>query len=127
MPRWLVRLKGERFDIEDLPEFLRSSELKVVEENGAFYLQSSEFDFLTSPDEVRERGRALIKLINGVAKFDRDNYRDVSEDGITKVEDDGRSHHYVFLENAITVRAKVSAHVQAVLNHCWTWLRSTKP
>ncbi|GFO95992.1 hypothetical protein ig2599ANME_0176 [groundwater metagenome] len=114
MPKWLVRLKGERFDLEDFPELLRSPEVRVVEENGSFYLESSEFNSLTSAEEVRERGRALIKLINGVAKFNRDNFLDVSEDGITRVEDDGKRHHYVFLEGAITARAKVSAQVTVI-------------
>ena len=71
MPKWLVRLKGERFDLEDFPKLLRSPEVRVVEENGSFYLESSEFNSLTLAEEVRERGRALIKLINGVSKFNR--------------------------------------------------------
>lgn len=114
MPKWLVRLKGERFNLEDLPELLRSPEVKVVEENGSFYLGSSEFNSLTSAEEVRERGRALIKLINGVAKFNRDNFLDVSEDGITQVEDEGKRHHYVFIEEAITAYEKVSAQVTVI-------------
>ena len=69
MPKWLVRLKGERFDLEDFPKLLRLSEVKVVEEDGLFYLESSEFNSLTSAEEVRERGRVLINLINGVTKF----------------------------------------------------------
>jgi len=34
MPKWLVRRKGERFDLEDFPKLLCSPEVKVVEENG---------------------------------------------------------------------------------------------
>lgn len=52
MAKWLVRFKGERFDLEDLPSLLRSPELNITEENGFYYLQSSEFDSLTSSDEV---------------------------------------------------------------------------
>jgi len=103
MPKWLVRLKGERFDIEDLPKLLRSPEVRVVEENGSFYLESSEFNSLTLAEEVRERGRTLIKLINGVSKFNRNNFLGISEDAITRVEDDGKRHNYVFLEGAITI------------------------
>jgi len=109
MPKWLVRLKGERFDLEDFPKLLRSPEIKVVEENGSFYLESSEFNSLTLAEEVRERGRALIKLINGVSKFNRDNFLGISEDAITRVEDDGKRHHYLFLEGTATIRTKVSA------------------
>ena len=114
MPKWLVRLKGERFDLEDLSKLLRSPEVKVVEENGSFYLWSSEFSSLTSAEEIHERGRALIKLINGVAKLNRDNFLEVSEDSITRVEDDGKRHQYVFIEGAITACAKVSAQATVI-------------
>ena len=114
MPKWLVRLKGERFDLEDFPKLLRSPEVRVVEENGSFYLESSEFNSLTSAEEVRERGRELIKLINGVAKFNRDNFLGISEDAITRVEDDGKRHHYVFLEGTATIRTKVSAQLTVI-------------
>jgi len=114
MPKWLVRLKGERFDLEDFPKLLRSPEVRVVEESGSFYLESSEFNSLTLAEEVSERGRALIKLINGVSKFNRNNFLGISEDGITRVEDDGKRHNYVFLEGAVTIRTKVSAQLTAI-------------
>ena len=114
MPKWLVRLKGERFDLEDFPKLLRSPEVRVVEENGSFYLESSEFNSLTSAEEVRERGRALIKLINGVTKFNRDSFLGISEDAIIRVEDDGKRHGYLFLEEAITIRTKVSGQLTVI-------------
>ena len=114
MPKWLVRLKGERFDLEDFPKLLCSPEVRVVEENGSFYLESSEFNSLTLAEEVRERGRALIKLINGVAKFNRNNFLDISEDGVTRLEDDGKRHSYVFLEGTAKIRTKVSAQLTVI-------------
>ena len=110
MGKWLVRLKGERFDLEDLPTLLHSPELAVIEKNGFYYLRSSEFESLTSPDEVHKQGITLIEILNGVVSLRRDNFRDVSEDGITRVEDDGRPYHYVQFGAATpTMRAKVSA------------------
>lgn len=114
MTKWLIKLKGERFDLEDLLQLLKSSELMIVEEDGVFYLQSSEFDSLTSADEVRERGKALLRLVNSVAKFDRDNYQDVAENGITQVAEDGIRQQYVFVEGIASIRAKVSANVTVV-------------
>ena len=114
MPKWLVRLKGEQFDLEDFPKLLRSPEVRVVEENGSFYLESSEFNSLTLAEEVRERGRALIKLINGVSKFNRNNFLGISEDGITRLEDDGKRHHHVFLEGTAKIRTKVSAQLTVI-------------
>jgi len=90
MPKWLVKLKGEKFDLEDLSSLPRLSELSVIEEDGSYFLQSSEFDSLTSADEGLKRGIELIEILNGAAKLNRDNFHDVAEDGVTHVEDDGR-------------------------------------
>jgi len=109
MPKWLVRLKGEKFDLEDLPGLLTEPSLNVIEEGGSFYLRSSEFDTLSSPEEVREKAQALIKLLNGAAKFHRENFLPVSEDCVTCVSDDGSRTHNVFLEATVSVRAKMSA------------------
>jgi len=114
MPKWLIRLKGERFDLEDFPKLLRLPEVKVVEEDGSFYLESSEFNSLTSAEEVRERGRELIKLINGVTKFNRNNFLGISEDAIIRVEDDGKRHGYLFLESSVKIRTKTKCQLTAI-------------
>jgi len=77
-------------------------------------LESSEFNSLTLAEEVRERERALIKLINGVAKFNRDNFLGISEDAITRLENDGKRHNYLFLEGTATIRTKVSVQLTAI-------------
>jgi len=114
MPKWLVRLKGERSDLEDFPKLLRLSKARVVEEDGSFYLESSKFNSLTSAEEVRERGRELIELINGVAKLNEDNFLGISEDAIIRVEDNGKRHGYLFLESSVKIRTKTRAQLTAI-------------
>lgn len=77
MGKWLVRLKGDKFDLEDLTALFDSPELAVVEENGFYYLQSCKLESLTSADKVREQGVALINILNGVTKLYRDCFSDV--------------------------------------------------
>jgi hypothetical protein len=111
MPNWLVRLKGEKFDLEDFPSLLRSPEYTVIEENGSYYLKSSDFDSLSSADEVRERAIAIIDMLNGAMKLHIHNFRGVFEDGVTLIKEDGSRHHYAYLGGTIAARAKVSATV----------------
>lgn len=111
MPNWLVRLKGEKFDLEDFPSLLRSPEHTVIEENGSYYLKSSDFDSLSSADEVRERAIAIIDMLNGAMKLHIHNFRGVFEDGVTIIKEDGSRHHYVYLGGSIATRVKVSATV----------------
>jgi len=110
MPNWLVRLKGEKFDLEDLPSLLRSPEHTVIEESGSYYLKSSDFDSLSSADEVRELAITIIDRLNGVMKLRMRNFRGVSEDGVTLIEEDGRRHRYVYLGGSFTARSKVRAN-----------------
>lgn len=107
MPKWLVRLKGERFDLEDFPKLFCLPEVRVIEENDSFYLDSSEFTFLTEAEDVREQGRALIKLINGVAKYNRSNFQGISDDVIILEKDDGKRKNYIILEGKAIIRTKV--------------------
>ena len=111
MPNWLVRLKGEKFDLEDLPSLLRSPELTVIEENGSYYLKSSDFDSLSLADEVRECVIAIIEMLNDAVKFQIHNFRGVSEDGVTLIEEDGSRRHYAYLKGSITARSKTSANL----------------
>ena len=96
--------------MEDLPSLLRSREHTVIEENGSYYLKSSDFDSLGSANDVRQRAIAIIKTLNGALKLHTPSFRGVSEDGVTTTEEDGRRHHYVYLEASITLRSKLSAN-----------------
>jgi hypothetical protein len=107
MSKWLVRLKGEQFDLEDFPKLFCLPEVRIIEENGTFYLESSEFKILTKAEDVRERGRAIIKLINGVAKFNRSDFQGISDDVIILEKDDGKRKNYIFLEGKALIRTKV--------------------
>lgn len=111
MPNWLVRLKGEKFDLEDLPSLLRSPEYTIIEENGSYYLKSSDFDTLSSADEVRERAIAIIDMLNEAMNLRIHNFRGVFEDGVTIIKEDGSRHHSVYLGGSIAARVKVSATV----------------
>jgi hypothetical protein len=111
MPEWLVRLEGEKFDLEDLPSLLRSPENTVIEEDGSYYLKSSQFKSLGSADEVRERAIDMIEKLNGAVQLHIPSFRGVSEGGVTMIEEGGRRHHYVYLESSLTLRSKVSANL----------------
>jgi hypothetical protein len=90
---------------------LRSPELTVIEENGSYYLKSSDFDSLSLADEVRECAITIIKMLNDAVKFQIHNFRGVSEDGVTIIKEEGRRRHYAYLRGSITARSKTSANL----------------
>ena len=110
MPTWLVRLEGASFDLEDLPSLLHSPEHTVVEEGGLYYLKSSDFGSLDSADKVRECAIPIIEMINGAMKIHAPDHRGARESGVTLIEDNGRRHHYLYIQSSLTVRSKVTAN-----------------
>jgi hypothetical protein len=70
MPEWSVRLKGHEFDLEELSDHFRSSERNVTkDEDGHYYLRSTDFDSMADDEAVRERALELVELMNRAAKF----------------------------------------------------------
>jgi hypothetical protein len=118
MSKWLVRLKGDRFDLEDFSKQLRSPGVKVVKrKDELFYLESNDFNSLTSPKEVLERGRELIKIINGAVKLKRDNFLGISEDVIIRVEDDGKQEGYIYPEEKFKIIDNYADDSEKIVTH----------
>lgn len=113
MENWLVRLKGEEFDLEILPPLLHSTKLSIIKENNSYYLKSSDFDSLKSADEVRESAIAIIKRLNGTMMLFNHNFHSISEDGVLLVEKNGKRCFHLYLEGSIKMRSRVSANFKA--------------
>ena len=90
---WLVKLDGERSDLVGLPSLLHTSKLTVVEEGDSYYLRSTDFLQLDSPDKVQERAKAIIDVINEVQKLDDTKYLGITEDGVILIDGDGNRQH----------------------------------
>ncbi len=116
MPEWLLILKGHEFDLEDLPSVLNNPELAVIKRDNKYLLRSSDFQAFTSADEVRERGLVLLDLLNGAAKLYFDSYREIAEDGVAQIDDDGKLHRTFFVSVVEEVRAKDRVSVVSILS-----------
>lgn len=110
MTERLVRLKGHQFDLEELTEHFTSDELNVRrDEDGHFYLRSSDFTPMTDSGDVEERGRQLVGYINGAAKLSfGPGYRAVEFDAAARIEEDGQRYHSVGSSITISSRSRVS-------------------
>ena len=116
--QWLVRLKGEVPDLEDLSELFVSEELSVIKERGSFWMRSSRFASLVDNTLVYSRALDLIRLMNGAAKVHYGDFRPVEFDGITRVDDEGNwGTHTHFGSTRVTgggrVRVKTVASPEA--------------
>ena len=110
MTERLVRLKGHQFDLEELAEHFTSDDLNVRrDEDGHYYLRSSDFDQMSDSSAVEERGRELLEYINGTAKLlFGPGYRAVEFDAAARIEEDGKRYHTVGTSITISGRSRVS-------------------
>lgn len=91
---------------------MKLPELAVIEVGGFYYLQSSEFKCLNSAEEVREKSKVLIKLINDSMKLIIDDFHNIEEDGVTPIGNSEKRIHHVFLEARIKLRARAKAKIE---------------
>lgn len=116
MTERLVRVKGHQFDLEELSEHFTSDNLNVrQDEDGHFYLRSSDFDQMSDSDDVEERGRQLVQHINGTAKLlFGPSYRAVGFDAAARIEDDGKRYHTVGSSVTISGRSRISVKATVI-------------
>lgn len=110
MPEWSVRLKGHAFDLEELSDHFRSPERNVrKDEDGHYYLRSTDFDSVADDQAVHERALELVERMNWSAKFHTgDGYRPVELDAVTWRDEDGNRMHTVTSSLQIGGRSRVS-------------------
>jgi hypothetical protein len=112
MRQWLARLRGEKFDLQELPKLFDSADITVTEEDGNYYLKSAKFTNLANAEEVLTVAAEIVDTINDVLFFHLGNFRPAEIDAVTEVHEDGSRHHRVFLKGSVTPRSRVSiAHL----------------
>lgn len=108
MKEWWVRLQGEQFDLQELPLLFSSPEVTVFEEEGEYYLKSTEFNSLADASYVLETATHILELINGAAILHFGNFRPVQASGsVIGIDEDGSRKGFVFVSATLTSRARV--------------------
>jgi len=109
MPRWSVQLNGDKFDLEDFPEWFTNPDLQVVEELDGFYLKSVLFEPLEDAESVRSLAQELLERLIGAAKLFRPNLVPVELGPVVQQRKDGQKRHHILLVSSLTMRSKVSS------------------
>lgn len=108
MARWQVELTGHAFDLEELPGLFTAPDLRVVEQDGRYFLEAEQFEALTESGAVHASALALLPRINGAAKLKHRKFRDVALRGhIREVDEDGMRQHAIATPATVEVRANV--------------------
>lgn len=88
--KWSVELRGERFDLEDLPRWTSGGKVRVISRGGSWFLVSPMLEELQDAGEVRLRAEELLSLVNGMGRVVQSNFRPVSLGNVHRRDSDGR-------------------------------------
>ena len=111
-PGWWARLEGQHFDLEVLAKALGdTSSVRVSEFDGRYYMRMAEFDTMDDSDAVETRACEVLRVVNGAARVEHGNSREVRVDASARVQPNGQIQHFVHLSATVQGRARVSATV----------------
>jgi predicted RNA binding protein YcfA (HicA-like mRNA interferase family) len=105
---WLVKIKGNVADLEEFYRRLQQPALRVVKENGHYYLKSEDFNLLTDDMEVRAHAIALLESINGFMCLKAGYLQPVEiDEEIIRIGEDGT--RWATVGKALTMRFRIKA------------------
>lgn len=116
MAEWLVRLKGQGFELEYLTHN-ELSEWLVFKEKEAYYLKSVTFNSLNDLSKIRYEAKSILEKINGLARLQNAQFQSVEIDSVTKkIDNDGKTNNYISLSGNIIVTSRTGDVKLTVVN-----------
>jgi hypothetical protein len=67
--RWEVEILGDRLDLEELPEWLSSPDLRVHVRNGEYFLSGTELDRFTDAGDAHQFAVEVIEKLNALGQL----------------------------------------------------------
>jgi hypothetical protein len=109
-PGWWARLAGGTFDLEALVGALGDrSPVQIRQFDHRYYLRMAEFDQLTESGDVETRAGEVLRIVNGAARIQYGDNREVRVDAAARVQPSGQIQHFIHLSATIHSRGRVSA------------------
>ena len=107
-----MRLEGEERDLRDLAMHFDGEALEVMEEDGAFWLGSSDFAALADPEGIQQRGRQLVGLAAGALHLEFGRFTPPRVTAAVLVDESGAKKHFVHLSSSIRLHGEINARVE---------------
>lgn len=107
LPGWWARLAGERLDLDALVA-LRVKGIEVRRLDDRYYLRAEAFADVGESSDVVRVAEEIVGVLNGAARVEHGNRREVRIDAATRVHEDGRIENFVNLAATITGRSRLT-------------------
>lgn len=96
---------GNDFDLEEFPQLFTSPDLRVIELEGDYYIEGESLEAFEEIGDVQEAAVRLLLILNGVAKLQIGDFRQIKMGAIIENRRDGSN------------QGTVSSTIDAVINH----------
>lgn len=108
---WYVGIKGDNFDLEDLSKSLNSPEYCITKKGEDYIFKSTHFNSLEKEDDVRNKAKEILSLINGSSWLVIGMREPLEEVRFCRVNDDGKIKCSVVFSDSFRARDKFKAHL----------------
>lgn len=109
----MIELGGDTFDLRELLRLNSLPDLSVVEENERFYLKAAEFNSYSDASHVLNRGIEVLRIINGIAQIEIQNWENVKVIGVAHDETNGTRTQFLFPQ-PFRGRSRMSANATVI-------------
>jgi len=111
--KWKIQLVGEGFDLEELQKSLSHSDaFSITKETDGYYLSSTEFDLCQSNDEVKNKARDILDVLNGAKTLALGGNTPIKLGCIVQEKPNGTRAAFVELSDTISIRDSLSIIVK---------------
>jgi hypothetical protein len=114
---WIVCIKGDEFDLQELSKSLTSPELCLIKEENEYYLKSTSFNQLNNAGEVKSKAEEILSLINGASKLALGTRKPLIIDSVIKITDDDKRQRNFFESVEVTEQSMFTATVDGAEVH----------
>lgn len=107
-PPWRIRLEGSDADLKDLASCLTQGQVRLVQQDGAYFLESQIFDDLQDPGAVLGKARELVKVVSSVARVRRSIAKPIGFTSLRFRDSAGNWRQMLTASDTITVYSNIT-------------------
>lgn len=111
--KWRVKIIGDDFDLEQLAKsFSNSNDFLITKESDGFYLHSSQFETCMSGEEVKNRAKDILSVLNGAKTLALGGNTQVEIGHVELRKPNGKRQIFVELTGKIFLRSSLTTAIK---------------
>lgn len=108
MERWLIRLSGHQYDLEEMEKYFPEGDVCVIHNEEGFFLTGRRFENLQDERDVRGAAERSIEEVAAVISLLKQSFRKPTYDSVIRTRADNGQDVFVHLSGGLEMRSKVS-------------------